>query len=113
MLNEHFLQNFNHSVPPLLSEDSQLTLDGMAVLLSCLSTEGEILQLLQNLDVSKSNGPDGISATMLKGTSCSIASSLTKTIQYLNSVRLCPLWLEIIYGSPNPQGWVKIHANQL
>jgi len=65
-------------VPPLLSEDSQLTLDEMAVLLSCLSTGGEILQLLQNLDVSKSNGPDGISAKMLKGTSCSIASSLTK-----------------------------------
>ena len=53
MLNEHFLQNFNHSVPPLLSEDSQLTLDEMAVLLSCLSAEGEILQLLKKLDVSK------------------------------------------------------------
>ena len=36
------------------------------------------MQLLQNLDVSKSNGPDRISAKMLKGTSCSIASCLTK-----------------------------------
>jgi len=36
------------------------------------------VELLQNLDVSKSKGPDGISAKMLKGTSCSIASSLTK-----------------------------------
>ena len=36
-----------------------------------------------------------------------------KTIQYLNSIRLCPLRLEIVYDSPNLQGRQKIRANQL
>jgi len=65
MLSEHFYRHFNHSVPPLnLSEDSQLTLDENDCPTDLLCTEGEILRILQNLDVSKSNGPDGISAKM-------------------------------------------------
>ena len=44
-----------------------------------------ILDLL-SLDVSKSNGPDGISPTMLKHTAGSIASSLTKVLNL--SIRL-------------------------
>ena len=41
-----------------------------------LCTTYEIEQLLKGLDVSKANGPDGISAHMLRATSGSIASSL-------------------------------------
>jgi len=102
MLSEHFYRNFSHSVPPLdLSEDSKLTLDENDCPTNLLCTEDEILQLLQNLDVSKSNGPDGISAEGYIMQHCLLSY---KTIQYLNSVRLSPLWLEIVYGSPNPQG---------
>ena len=42
-----------------------------------LCTEEEIIRLLQNIDVSKSSGPDRISGQMLKGTAHSIASSIT------------------------------------
>ena len=43
-----------------------------------LCTEEEIIHLLQNIDVSKSSGPDRISGRMLKGTAHSIAPSITK-----------------------------------
>ena len=42
-----------------------------------LCSEEEVLQLLSNLDVSKANGPDNISAHMLKATTSSIAPSVT------------------------------------
>ena len=41
-------------------------------------TIDEVLFLIKSLDLSKANGPDGISAQMLKGTAHSIARSLTK-----------------------------------
>ena len=41
-------------------------------------TEEEAQLMLGSLDVSKSNGPDGISARMLKSTSYSIAPAITK-----------------------------------
>ena len=43
-----------------------------------LCTAEEVIFLIISLDPSKANGPDGISAQMLKGTAHSIASSLTK-----------------------------------
>jgi len=43
-----------------------------------LCTEEEVLKLLLSLDVTKSSGPDGISANMLKATAITIASSLCK-----------------------------------
>jgi len=43
----------------------------------CASEEVEHLLGLLNLDESKASGPNGISATMLKRTATSIASSVT------------------------------------
>ena len=43
-----------------------------------LCTIDEVLFLIKSLDLSKDNGPDGISALMLKGTAHSIAPSLAK-----------------------------------
>ena len=43
-----------------------------------LCTTEEVIFLIMSLDPSKANGPDGISAQMLKGTAHSIAPSLTK-----------------------------------
>ena len=41
-----------------------------------LCSEEEVQDLLLSLDSTKANGPDGISATMLKATASSIASSV-------------------------------------
>jgi len=43
-----------------------------------LCNEEEVYQLLSSLDVTKANGPDGISARMLKHTAASITPSITK-----------------------------------
>ena len=73
--NEFFSGCFNSSCPPIststrtgVSESSQ----------DILCTEDEVCELLKSLDVSKANGPDGISARMLRCTANAIAPSLTK-----------------------------------
>ena len=43
-----------------------------------LNRAEEVIFLIMSLDLSKANGPDEISAQMLKGTAHSIAPSLTK-----------------------------------
>ena len=75
MISEYFSTCFNSDVPPLsptagdppervLPEDYLCTID-------------EVFHLLVSLDTSKSSGPDGISARMLKMTAISIAPSVT------------------------------------
>ena len=39
-----------------------------------------ILQLIRGLDITKANGPDGVSAHILKGTASSISPSLEKFV---------------------------------
>ena len=76
MLNEYFSKCWNHS-EPLLSDSfvkDPVEQDDSTVDLLC-STD-EIIHLIQGLDITKANGPDGISARML--TASSIAPSLTK-----------------------------------
>ena len=45
-----------------------------------LCTEEEVYEMLLSLDTSKANGPDGISAKMLKCTALSITPSLTQVV---------------------------------
>ena len=45
---------------------------------SSVATAEKVIFLIMSLDPSKANGPDGISAQMLKGTAHRIVSSLTK-----------------------------------
>ena len=81
MLNMFFSLCWNSSEPPLFEandttycENSQtnfLSLDDL------LCTQEQVLHLLRCLDTGKANGPDNISARMLKETASSIAPSLT------------------------------------
>ena len=79
LLNEFFSTCFNRDIPPLSPADADLHTvrhdlcpDGL------LCTADKVLFLITSLDSSKANGPDGISAQMLKGTALSIAPSLAK-----------------------------------
>ena len=58
-----------------------------------LCTEEEVFDLLASLDVSKSSGPDGISARMLKYTATSITPSVTKLFnQSITQVQIPTHW---------------------
>ena len=58
-----------------------------------LCTE-EVFDLLSSLDTIKSNGPDGISAKMLKFTATSITPSVTKPFNLsLSHCRLPVMWI--------------------
>ena len=50
-----------------------------------LCTEDDILDLLRSLDVTKANGPDGISAVMLKATAPNIAKGVM--ILFIKSIQ--------------------------
>ncbi len=52
-----------------------------------LCTVDEVCKMLKFLDTSKANGPDGISARMLKSTADAIAPSVTKLFNY--SIECC------------------------
>ena len=78
MLNAFFGECFNHALPPLGFPD----LDEIDHTEQCpedfLCTIDEVQWLLNRLDTTKSNGPDGISARMLKAVAPSIAPSITE-----------------------------------
>lgn len=78
MLNMFFGKCFNHSLPPL----DFPVLDELDPIGECpdelLCTVEEVQWLLSRLDTTKSNGPDGISARMLKAVAPCIAPSITK-----------------------------------
>ena len=77
MLNTYFSKCWNYSEHPLTDPLERDYVEGDA---TCpdhlLCTTHDIEQLLKGLDVLKANGPDGISAHMLRATSESIAPSL-------------------------------------
>ena len=77
MLNEFFKQCFNTTMPRLDQPATQTQFNGECPT-ELLCTEAEVLKMLQSLDTTKSNGPDGISARMLKSTAHSITPSVTK-----------------------------------
>ena len=81
VLSDVFRKSLNFSIPPLTFAD----LDHFKIELnSCpeefLCTVEEIQHLLETLDVSKSSGPDGISARMLKSVAQSIAPSVARLV---------------------------------
>ena len=79
LLNECFSACFNRDTPPLLiTDDDHHTVHSSSCSDELLCTAEEVISLIMSLDPSKANGPDGISAQMLKGTAHSIAPSLTK-----------------------------------
>ena len=79
LLNEFFSTCFNRDIPPLSPADTDhhnVQYDSCPEDLLC--TTDEVLFLIESLDSSKANGPDGVSDQMLKATAHSIAPSLTK-----------------------------------
>ena len=88
-INAFFSKCFNQSVPPICPTVSSST----EVPTSLLCTESQVYDLLRSLDTSKSSGPDGISARMLKNTARAIAPSITNLFN--GSIRC---------GYP-PSGW--------
>ena len=78
LLNECFSACFNRDTPPLSSADDDHHTAHFSPCPDELLCTAEEVILMMYLDPSKANGPDGISAQMLKGTAHSIASSLTK-----------------------------------
>ena len=78
MLNSFFVSCFNSSQPPLTHADSNTLKPDHACPENILCKEQQVLGLLRAVDTSKANGPDEISARMLKHTARSIAPSVTK-----------------------------------
>ena len=81
-LNNFFSECFNLSLPTLSEvgrtnfvNNTTSSSNGCPEELLCM--EEEVLQMLLTLDTSKSSGPDGISAAMLKSTATSIAKGIT------------------------------------
>ena len=78
VLNEFFHSCFNTALPPLTQEEDSEPIVPTLCPEDLLCTEEEVLDLLQQLDTSKSSGPDGISAKMLKGVASSLAPVLVQ-----------------------------------
>ena len=83
MLNNFFSSCFNQSIPPITPTCDYERLEQIDCPPELLCTEDEVLELLLALDTSKANGPDNISAKMLKSTAVSIAPVLTKFFNLL------------------------------
>ena len=88
VLNNYFHSCFSTSQPPL--DELLDRLEPADCPPDLLCTEDEVFDLVASLDISKSTGPDGVSAKMLKGTAASIVFSLTKTLQSINLTRSFP-----------------------
>ena len=72
-----FAKCWNCTEPPL-SNTADAYVGNEAILDDFMLTSEEVLHDIKWLDVTKANGPDGISGHMLKATSNSVATPLTK-----------------------------------
>ena len=88
VLNSFFHSCFNPALPPL-STENLVTLDPTDCPGELLCTEEEVFDLLLALDTNKSNGPDGISAHMLRGVACGLTPVLVKLFNL--SITSCSL----------------------
>ena len=105
VLNDYFTQCFNSAVPRLdESVFEYYRLDPLCCPDDLLCSEEEVIDLLLSLNTSKANGPDGISATMLKSTAHSIAPGLTKLFNKSISSGRMPLTWKTSSVVPIPKG---------
>ena len=107
LLNDYFSKCFNSAVPPLSNVDVETLpqpTDYASLPPELLCNEESICELLESLDTSKSNGPDGISARMLKHTAAFIAPSITQLFnQSLQSCKVPSKWKSSLVV-PVPKG---------
>ena len=104
MLNECFRSCWNSSELPLSEEaySKQSPYEEATI------TREEVLHLINDLDTTKANSPDGIFAFMLKATASSIAPSLPKLFTHsLSSGKFPKMWKIALF--PNQ----KINATHL
>ena len=78
MLNEFFSTCFITAVPPLSMNDDDFTVQNDRCPEELLCSAEEVLYFILSMDLQKANGPDGISAKMLKSVAHSITPSLTR-----------------------------------
>ena len=101
MLNNFFSSCFNHSIPLISPSSGSERPNPIDCPPELLCTEDEVLELLRALDMSKANGPDNISAKMLKSTAVSIAPALTKLLNLLITTGKLPsAWKTSSVASP-------------
>ena len=91
MLSTYFAESWNNLGPPLCPEAQQNSDVDPSNLDDLLCTEEEVCHLLENLNVSKAAGPDGISAQMLKEIASIIAPSLSKLFNHSLSQECFPV----------------------
>ena len=85
-LNEFFSECFNSPLPPLNNDDwNNIRTNPDECPTDILCSENEVLEMLCSLNTRKSNGPDGISARMLK--SCAGSISLPIKMIFNHSIR--------------------------
>ena len=94
MLNSFFTKCLNQSTTPLTEYDCDQLRQPPDCCPDYLLCEVSVTcSLLESLDVSKSNGPDGVSSRMLKNTAESISPSITKLFnQSIRSGQLPSKW---------------------
>ena len=98
VLNEHFFNNFNHACIaadyPWL--DSALTPSISTVPEEFLCSDEQIHCLLSSLNTRKATGADRVTARMLKATSTSIVTSITKLFNLSLKTGIFPSdWIEV------------------
>ena len=103
MLSTYFAGSWNTLVPPLCPEACHNSGVDPSSLDDLLCTEEEVCHLLENLNVSKAAGPDGISAQMLKETASVIAPSLTKLFNHSLSKGCFPACWKLANVIPVPK----------
>jgi len=102
MLNQYFSECFNMAQPPLSNRYEEPNIGNCPEDLLC--TKEEVYKMLLSLDTSKANGPDGISAKMLKGTALSITPVLTQLFNMSLQSGIFPEKWKLSSVVPIPKG---------
>ena len=108
-LNNFFSDCFNLDVPPLSECDKHIfsEVNSRECPSEFLCTEEKVLDLLLTLDTTKANGPDNVSATMLKATAHSIAGGITFIFNKSIEPGSLPREWKLSAANPIPKGKEK------
>ena len=112
MLNNFFSECFNTALPPLSACEDYADPSDFESTDTLLCTEEEVYKMITSLDTSKANGPDGISAKMLKGTASSIAPVLTRLFNQSLESGIFPD-MENLLSGPNSQKYRSFKSFEL
>ena len=105
LLNSFFSSCYNLSHSPLVPSEYQNSQSPQECPDEILCNEEEVYQLLSSLDVTKANGPDGISARALKQTATSITPSITKLFNLsLRTGHIPSEWKQSLVVPKNDKG---------